>query len=231
MQEPFVGILMLESRFPRIPGDAGNPASWPFPVRLRVVRGATPERVVRGRAEGLIEPFIAEARALRDEGAAAITTTCGFLSLFQRELAAAVDVPVLTSALVMVGWLEPLLPPGRSAGILTISASALGPEHLRAAGVPEGAPIGTTEGGREFTRAILGDEPGLDIAAARADNVAAARTLQARHPELGAIVLECTNMCPYAADITRETGLPTFSILDAVSWLHAGLAPRRFPAR
>ena len=84
-----LGILMLEARFPRIPGDVGHAGTWPFPVLYKVVPGASPERVVRRRAEGLLEAFIAGARELVALGADGITTNCGFLSLFQRELAAA----------------------------------------------------------------------------------------------------------------------------------------------
>jgi maleate cis-trans isomerase len=88
--------------------------------------------------------------------------------------------------------------------------------------------VGSTEGGREFTRAILGNEMTLDVEAARADNVAAALQLQADNPDLGAIVLECTNMVPYAADIRAATGLPVFSIASFVTWFQSGLAPRVF---
>ena len=121
-----------------------------------------------------------------------------------------------------------LLGPGRRAGILTVSASALTAEHLDKAGVPQGTPVGTTEGGREFTRAILGNEMELDVEAARRDNVEAAVALKECHPELGAMVLECTNMVPYAGDIRAATGLPVFSMETFLTWFQAGLSPRRF---
>jgi hypothetical protein len=225
-----VGILMLEARFPRIPGDMGHAGTWPFPVRYKVVRGASPDRVVRRGAPGLLDAFIAAGRELVADGVDGITTNCGFLSLFQPELAAALGVPVAASSLMQVAMVQRLLPPGRRAGVLTISGSTLTAAHLERAGVPEGAPIGTTEGLREFTEAILGDAPILDVAAARADNVDAARALAAAHPDLGAIVLECTNMTPYAADIAAATGLAVFSPVDFVRWFQAGLAPMRFPA-
>src|SRR5579862_4004943 len=99
-----LGILMLEAKFPRIPGDMGNAGTWPFPVLYRVVRGASPERVVLHAAAGMLDDFLAAAAALVADGAEAITTNCGFLSLFQRELAAHVQVPVATSSLLQVPW-------------------------------------------------------------------------------------------------------------------------------
>lgn len=223
-----VGILMLEARFPRIVGDMGNALSWPFPVHYKIVRGASPDRVVRRNAEGLLDDFIAAARELVADGVDGITTNCGFLSLFQEELADAVGVPVATSSLMQVAQVNRLLPKGRRAGILTISSSTLTPMHLEKAGVPAGTPVGSTEGGREFTRAILGNGMTLDVELARADNVAAALQLQGDNPDLGAIVLECTNMVPYAADIRAATGLPVFSIASFVTWFQSGLAPRVF---
>lgn len=223
-----VGILMLDARFPRIPGDMGNALTWPFPVHYRIVRSATPDLVVRRGAEGMLGHFVDAARTLVADGVDGITTNCGFLSLFQDELAEATGVPVATSSLMQVAPVNRLLPKGRRAGILTISASTLTPLHLEKAGVPEGTPIGTTEGGREFTRVILGNELELEVEAARQDNVDAARALAEANPELGAIVLECTNMVPYAADIRAATGLPVFSIETFVRWFHASLAPRAF---
>lgn len=222
-----VGILMLEARFPRIPGDMGNAGTWDFPVLYRVVRDASPDRVVRRRAEGLLPAFVEAAREMAADGADGIVTNCGFLSLYQKELAEAVSVPVASSSLMQVPAVNSLLPPGKRAGVLTISGSTLTAEHLAKAGVPEGTPVGTTEGGREFTRVILEDEPEMDVVAAEADNVEAALALKKDHPELGALVLECTNMTPYAAAIRMATGLPTFSMTSFVNWLHSALSPRR----
>ncbi len=223
-----VGILMLEARFPRLPGDMGNALTWDFPVHYRVVRGASPDRVVRRRAEGLLDAFIEAGRDLVATGADGITTNCGFLALFQDELAAALAVPVATSALMQVDLVNRLLPPGRCAGILTISAASLTAEHLAKAGVPSETPVVGTDGGREFSRVILNDEPRLDVGLARADLLEAAARLRGDHADVGAIVLECTNMTPFAADLRRATGLPVFGAETFVSWFQSGLMPRRF---
>jgi hypothetical protein len=223
-----VGILMLETRFPRVPGDIGNAGTWPFPVLYRVVRGASPDRVVRHRAEGLLGDFIEAGRELVAQGADGLTTNCGFLSLFQAELAAAVQVPVATSSLMQAPLIQRLLPADRRVGILTISAESLGPDHLAAAGVDPQTPVVGTDSGREFTRAILDDEAGLDVELARLDHLDAGRRLLAEHPEVGAILMECTNMVPYAPVLRQELGVPIYSIYSFVQWFQAGLMPRIF---
>ena len=223
-----VGVLMLETRFPRIPGDVGNAATWPFPVLYRVVRDASPDRVVRQGAAGLLDPFVDAGRELVRLGADGLTTSCGFLALHQPELARACAVPVATSSLMQVAAVEALLPPGKRAGVLTISRASLTEEHLALAGAPLDAPIAGTDHGRELTRVILGDELELDVELARQDVVDGARDLVARHPEVGAIVLECTNMCPYSADVAEAVGLPVYDFVSFVTWFQSGLRPRRF---
>ena len=223
-----IGILMLDARFPRIPGDMGNALSWPFPVHYRVVRGASPDRVVRRRAEGLLDAFIAAGRELVADGADGITTNCGFLSLFQAELADALRVPVATSSLMQAPLIQATLPPGKRVGILTVSAETMTAEHLAKAGVAEGTPVMGIEGGTELTRVLLGNEMHLDVEAARRDMVEVARAFTAAHPDLGAILLECTNMVPYAADVRAVTGLPVHSIHNFICWFQSSLAPPRF---
>ncbi len=224
-----LGILMLEARFPRIPGDMGNATTWPFPVLYRVVRGASPERVVLEGAPGLLPDFITAARDLVDLGAEAITTNCGFLSLFQAELAAAVRVPVATSSLMQVPWVQATLPPGKRVGVITVSRTTLTPRHLAAAGVPADIPVEGTETGREFFRVLIkAEKQDMDVALAEQDILEAGQRLLTRHPEVGAIVLECTNMPPYAAALQAALELPVYDIYTLISWFHGGLRPRQF---
>ena len=223
-----VGILLLESRFPRIPGDGGNAGTWPFPMLYRVVGGATPDKVVRDRGGGIVEDFAAAARELVAIGADGITTNCGFLVLYQDRLAQACGVPVAASSLLQVPWVERLLPPGRRVGVVTVEAGSLTPRHLECAGARPDTPVEGTEGGAEFTRVLLGDELELDVDRAREDVIAAARRLVERNRDIGAIVLECTNMPPYAAEVSRAVGLPVYDFYSFICWFQAGLRPRSF---
>ena len=224
-----LGILMLEARFPRIPGDMGNATTWPFPVLYKVVKGASPEKVVLKGAEGLLQDFLDAAAELVSLGAEAITTNCGFLSLFQRELAAHVRVPVATSSLIQVPWVQATLPPGKRVGVVTVSGSSLTPKHMESAGVPLDTPFIGTERGREFFRTlILGEKEDMDVDRAEQDILDAGRALMQSHPDIGAIVLECTNMPPYAAALREAVGVPVYDIYSLISWFHSGIRPRRF---
>lgn len=198
----FLGVLMLDTRFPRPPGDIGNPETFSrhgIPVRFHVVRGASPERIVKQADPALLQPFVDAARAMVEEGAAMITTSCGFLAAYQDTLADAVPVPVVTSSLLQCkDFARP--------GILTFDAASLSPAILAMAGVPQATPVQGVEPGCEFHRRILHNETQLDLEEAGRNVVDAACRLVELSPSVEDIVLECTNMPPYREAVARATG-------------------------
>jgi hypothetical protein len=212
-------VLTLDTRFPRLPGDIGNPASFDVPVLTRVVRGARPEQAVQSAAgqrdAGLLAPFVRTMRELEAEGAAAITTSCGFLVLMQRQLQAHARVPVVTSSLLL---LPVLLQAYRRVGVLTVSSRHLDGEFLAAAGVAasrvDDVVIEGVDPQGEFANVFVGNRPDMDFARVRREVVEAARRLSARAEDLTDVVLECTNMPPYARDIEAATGLRCWSLLQ-----------------
>src|SRR2546426_5334879 len=221
-----VGILMLDTRFPRIPGDMGNAQTFPFPVRYQRVTGADPDLVVRRGAEGLLPAFVEGAQALEREGVGAITTNCGFLIKYQAQLARAVRVPVFTSSLLLVPLVHRMLPPGGRVGVMTVNAGTLTPDHLTRAGIGAEVPLAVVgmETEKEFTRALLDNELELDVDLAREEHVRVARRLVAGHPGLGALVLGGNNMPPYTPHLQRRTGRPVFDVVSLVTLVHGALA-------
>lgn len=207
-----LGVLMLDTRFPRWPGDIGCAEGWVKPPRYRRVEGAVPAEVVVDAAallaSGWAARFEAAAHELVDAGCTVLTTSCGFLVLLQAALQQALPVPLVSSSLLQ---LPDLLLRERQVGVLTISAERLGEAYLLAAGVPrdrladvivEGvAPHG------EFASAILGNRETMDRGAAAADVVAAGLHLHRGAPQLRTMVLECTNLPPHADALRRATGL------------------------
>ncbi len=223
-----IGILMLNTGFPRIPGDIGNATTFDFPVLYKVISAANAHTVVDEQGKDLLEPFIEGARELSAQGVRAVTTSCGFLAVFQKELAAAVDVPVFASSLIQAKFVYPMLKAGQKIGIITANAAKLTGRHFEGvdiAGIPK-VVVGTED--TDFSRTFTSGVHYLDEEKARADLTRIAGRLVKDHPEVGAIVLECTNMPPYAADIQQKTGLPVFDIVTLVNYVYSAVVRKRY---
>ena len=215
---------MLDTRFARFAGDIGDPASHAGGALFERVPQATAARVVGGIASlsdpaeraDAVAPFVAAGRRLVARGASAITTSCGFLVAYQAELAAALPVPVMTSALCLLPEVAAGQVEGAQLGILTFDAASLGAMHLRAAGHSGRCVIEGLAPGCGFRRAVLEDAAEDGLAAREADVLDAARRLKARAPRLGVVVLECTNFPPHRAAVSACTGVGVVDVWDVV---------------
>lgn len=225
-----LGILILNAAYPCIPGNVGNAASFDFPVRYKVVREASIDRLLNQRDPALVQPFIDAARELAAEGVKAITGACGFMALFQREIAAAVDIPVFMSSLLQIPFMHHITAPGRRIGIITANADALTDDHFAAVGVSPDIPLAIAgmQHCDEFRQAILEEKGSLDSDRMAAEVVAVADGLVRRHPDTGAILLECSDLPPFAHAVQAATGLPVFDFITMIRHVHAALDQRPY---
>ena len=220
---------MLDTRFPRPRGDIGNATTWPFPVRYRIVKGAESRRVIGETDPALLTPFIEAAKELERDGVKMITTSCGFLACFQRELQAEVGVPMLTSSLLQVPLASRLMRADRRVAIIT-SRDQLTERHFTGTGwSPKDIAITVTvlpqDAQMTNVYSSLVPEvarPVADQAVLERELVDAARQTIAEHPDVGGFVLECTNYVPYSAAVRRATSLPVFDLYTLV--MHGYLA-------
>lgn len=221
--QPCVGILMLDTTFPRIPGDIGNPDTFDFPVQYKVVKGASPERIVLKPDTDLIRPFIEAGRWLIKNGARIITTSCGFLALFHKELTRALAVPVFSSSLLQVHMARAVIGKNKKVGIITAHKESLTQQHFAAIGIDHcNTAIMGMEESEEFSSVFINGKQTLDKEKCGKEMRAATLKLVRQHPDMAAIVLECTNMPPYAR-IVRDAanGLPVFDMVTMVNYAHS----------
>jgi hypothetical protein len=224
-----IGILMLDTRFQRFNGDIGNAQTWPFPVQYKVVRGAVPNKVVDTlNNRDLFQRFADAADELIAEGVDGITTTCGFLALYQQELAAHCSVPVATSALLQVPMVARVLPKGKRPAILTFSAESLTVHHLAAVGIDPATPVVGMPAASEFQRSIREGDASVPFEVLKDEVLDVARQMIESDPSIGAIVCECTNITPYSHDLKRDLGVPVFDMVTLVHWFHRALRPQHF---
>lgn len=223
-----VGILMLETYFERFNGDIGNGRTWPFPVQFRIVKGASPNRITSLTTTDFLQPFLDAADELVAAGCDGITTTCGFLALYQKELAAHCPVPVATSSLLQVPMVARVLPKGKRPAILTFSKESLTARHLEAVGVDTSTPVFGMPPSSEFQRSIREGDTSVPFETLRREVLDVAAAAVASDPSIGALVLECTNLTPYSADLRRRLDLPIFDVVGLIHWFHRSLRPEVF---
>ncbi len=226
-----IGILMLDTRFPRLPGDVGNATTFPFPVRYKKVSSAVPQRVVLERGVGLLDAFVQAAKELEQDGVRAITTSCGFLALFQPQMAAAVKIPVFTSSLMQMPVVYRMLQPDQKIGVLTANGEHLSPEVLSAVGAAD-VPyvVAGAEHTPEFYEVFVKNGDSIDPLAAEAGVVRMATGLVERHPEVGAFVCEGTNFSTFGPAVQDATGLPFYDVVTMTHWVYQAVVKRRVSA-
>ena len=215
-----LGILMLDTRFPRIVGDIGNAQSFDFPVIFRRMEGIGSADAVTAHPDRprVLAALEANARALSAEGAIGLSTSCGFLALYQDDLSARSPVPVGTSALLHIKQLG-----GKRVGVLTASARNLTPAHFAAVGAPAETPVVGLPEDSSFAKTFIGNGTTLDREQVEREVVTAARDLVGRHPGIDTIVFECTNLPPYKKAVQDAVGLPVFDVLDLLKGFYDGL--------
>ncbi|VDC22509.1 aspartate/glutamate racemase family protein [Pseudogemmobacter humi] len=223
-----IGILILDAAYPCVPGNVGNATTWDFPVRYHEVRGASIDRLLNQRDPALKEVFIEGALELQARGVKAITGACGFMALFQKEVAAAVGIPVLLSSLMQVPFMHAVA--GGAVGIITANASQLTPGHFAACNIGADIPlvIAGMEGQQEFRESILEERGTLDSAKIEAEVTEVARAMVAANPEVRSILLECSDLPPYAHAVQKVTGRPVFDFVTMINHVRQSVARRPY---
>ncbi len=225
-----LGILMLDTRFPRGRGDIGNAESYDFPVVLKTVPGATVDRVVKTSDPTLLSPFIQAAKELEAQGVFAITTSCGFLAPFQAEVTQALSIPVFLSALMQIPLAYMMT--RQRIGVLTANSENLTEPYFRAAGVPADLPLSIMglETKPAFHDWILEDRDRIDTQAVQQEVLEAAQALFEAHPDIGAFVCECHNLAPYAPAVAKAMSRPVFDIISFAHWVYSTISKQEFLA-
>jgi Asp/Glu/hydantoin racemase len=217
-----IGIMMLDTSFTRISGDIGNPDTYNFPVLFKVVKGALPERVAINTDIKLINPFIEAAKELEELGVKAITTSCGFLALFQKQVAQEVKIPVFTSSLIQVPLVSQMIGKDKKVGIITANSKNLTRKHLQAVNITDdiGVVIAGMEDEPYFQKVFIWQSIKLNKRDLEKEIVKVGKNLVKENPKIGAIVFECTNMPPYARALQDEVDLPIFDVVTLTNMVY-----------
>lgn len=227
-----IGIIMLDTIFPRIPGDIGNAKSYDIPVRYKIVNNAKPGRIMGDTPDSeLLKPFIDAARELEAEGVKAITTSCGFLAAFQRELADAVDIPVFASALILAPLVKSMINKDKKIGIFTERAQHMNEGHFTKVGwsskdIP--VVISGMPGGSPFPELFIGNQYEEEREILQECMEELAQRHMEEHPDTGAIIFECTNFGPFSRHVQDIAKVPVFGINQLLEFVASTVNVRSY---
>jgi aspartate/glutamate racemase len=225
-----IGIILMESFMPFPPGCPGNATTFNYPVRYEVVKGANMERLVYQGDKALLRPFIDAGWKLVNEGVKAITGNCGFMVLYHDIMAKEFPVPVFMSSLLQLPFISRMIRPGEKVGIITANGKTLTEEHMKIAtnGVTVSYVLSGMEGQKHFYDAIHAEKGELDFEAVEQEVVEVAQAMIKNDPAIQAILLECTDLPPYAAAIQEAVNLPVFDFSTLINYVYSAMVRTRF---
>ena len=225
-----IGIVCLEYFLPFIPGDVGNASTYDFPVLYREVEGATFDAIIQRQDPAMVPPIVEAAQELVRQGAKAITSDCGYFGAYQLEVARAVPVPVFLSSLLQAPLALTMLAPEQRLAVLVANGASLSDRLLERIGIVDTSRIvfRGLEDKPEFRKTVLDECGTLDADLVEQEVVDAALEVQSKHPEVGAILLECSDLPPYSAAVQAATGLPVFDWIGFINYVHQAVNARPY---
>lgn len=225
-----VGIIIMGAHLPNPPGHICNAYTFDFPVRYLKAQNTNQQKVHSGN-RSILDDVIEAAQQLERDGCRVICSSCGYFGNFQKEIAASVSIPVYMSSVIQVPWIARGLAPDQKIGIICGDAPHLTYSLFESCGVSK----------EDFDRCVIigaQDEPEFSkfdknigefhSGLVRDEIVGLAKKLQEENPDLGAILLECTDMPPYAADVQAATNLPVFDVNGMVEYLYRAVTQKRY---
>ncbi len=224
-----IGIILLENYAPFIPGDVANATTYDFPVRFQRVENFSVERIFR-HDMSLLDPVLEAGRALVREGVRAVTGDCGFMVIYQDELAARLEVPVFMSSLLQIPFLRRLIGPEEKIGVITANSESLDELVLQKSGVESSAPllIKGLEGKEHFVSAVIKEQGVLDSQKIEQEVVSVAKEMTAQDPQVKIMLLECSMLPPYAAAVQEAVGLPVFDFVTMINYMFSAVVRQRY---
>jgi len=224
-----IGILLLETSVPFIPGDVANATTYAFPVRFQKVKGFSVRRAL-SKDPSVYEDLRQAAGDLVQQGVRAVTGDCGFMGIHQKKLARELSVPVFLSSLLQIPFISLLIGEDSKIGVITADLECLNKDLLTAVGVSDTSNLVITglQNQPNFRRFALEETGVLDTETVAAEVVATARQMVTDHKQMRALILECSLLPPYGAAIQAAVNLPVFDYITMINFVFSAVVKQGY---
>jgi hypothetical protein len=223
-----IGILVLNLRYPYLPGNVANASTYNFPVLYKVLKNAgLPE--IFNADPALLDMVIKGGKELEQQGARAIVGACGYFANYQKKAAIALNVPTFLSSLIQIPIIKQSLKPDQKIGVICANRDSLTPDTVSQCGVDDLSTI-TVIGAQDLPefQNIIKCTGHFNSAKLERELVDLAKHFVNDSPDIGAILLECSDMPPYAWSIQNATKRPVFDFITMINWIYNAIVRRPF---
>lgn len=224
-----IGILLIDTFTPFIPGDVGNATTYSFPVRFQTVKGFTFDKLLQ-KDRTMLQPIIEAGRSLVNEGVKAITADCGYMAMYQEEIANELQVPVFLSSLLQVPFISTMLRKDEKIGIICSKASNFEEDLLQQIGIDPSTPLCVRgmEDKENFVKAAHEEIGILDPELIEKEVVSVAQDMVKEDPKVKVILLECSSLPPYAEAVQKAVNLPVFDYITMINYVQSALVQKKY---
>jgi hypothetical protein len=222
-----IGILLVEDDYAMLPGNVANASTYDFPVIYQVLEGVTFERIAVADP-GVLGVLLAGGEALIAQGVRAVVSACGSFANYQRAAAAALPVPVYLSSMLQAPWIQAALQPEQKLLVIAAVGKALTSKVFEECNITDTDRLLIEQAiDLPELEAMLSPE-GFNPARLETELAGYAGNLVNEHPEAGAILLQCSDLPPFAWAMQNATGLPVYDMNTLIEWVHAAAVRRPY---
>ena len=223
-----IGILVLDLWYPYMPGNVANASTYNFPVLFKILKGSTIPQILKADPS-LLDLIVEGGKELEQQGVRAIIGSCGYFGHFQKETSKRLSVPTFLSSILQAPIIMRGLKPEQKIGIICGSAPHLKPSLLTQCGIDDLSRI-VIVGAQDLPefRNILQCTGHFNSYKIKQELVGLAKKFVSDNPDIGAIMLECSDMPPYAWAIQNAVRLPVFDFISLINWIYNAVVRRPF---
>jgi len=208
-----IGVLMLDTSSPKIPGDPANSKTFKYPIITEKVIGISAiDLLNESKSNWNTKRVLEGAKKLEKRGVSLIVGDCGLFSSYQEKVSSSLEVPFIGSSLVFVPFLEKVF--SKKIGLLVGDSRLETGDFFVKTGINlERVRICGMERAPEFRSVILEGTKQIEIDRMRREVVDLVNEFSKKNKDMSCLVLECTNLIPFAFDIQIEASLPVFDVV------------------
>jgi len=221
-----IGIIAVDLIYPKLPGNVANATTYPFPVLYKTVSFEI-EELFAG-SDSIKKQIVDAAIFLEKQGVRAIVGACGYFAHFQPDVREAVDVPVFLSSLCQLQFIKTSISQKKKVAVFAASGDDIDETLLKKVGTDPDRIRITDVGGMESFAPIRYGKTTLDNEKLTADICALADSLVKEDPDVGAILLECSDLPPYARAIQSVTGLAVFDFNTMIDLVYHSVVQKSY---